>query len=315
MKSNEVRFAILKNLSMGPGHGYDLFTIFKEDFEIKNPSELYKIIRAMKEEGLVRVASVEEAGGREREILEITPSGFETYYQEMLKASKNFLDLISETAIRRLVEGVIRRLSEMDMDWIFNETESIFVNLAIPIERQLQLINQIMRHFKKEPAIYIQRSKSTNDEARFLKASPRIHFLDENMVIKPGTIDLVLLFGPILESIDDTSTTNIVQLLKPGGTLISATLQENLRQITPGLLAGVKNFFTDLLDEPVASKLLESFSQLLMSDLFFANFVPNAKIQEYLEANFENIKLIKPRAIQLAPIFDIFIAQKKTAQD
>ena len=311
MKSNEVRFAILKNLSMGPGHGYDLFTLLKDEFEIKNPSELYKVIRALKDENLVRVATVETSGGREREILEITPLGFETYYEEMLKASKNFLDLISETAIRRLAEGVVRRLNEMEMDTIFSETESIFVNLAIPIERQLQLINQVMRHFKKVPMIYIRRPESNEDDARFLKASPRIHFLDENMVIKPGSIDLVLLFGPILESTDEQSATNIALLLKPGGTLISATLQENLRQITPGLLAGVKNFFTDLLDEPVASKLLESFSRLLMSDLFYPNFVPNTTIKEFLDKNFENITPIQPAATRLAPIFDIFVAQKK----
>lgn len=311
MKSNEVRFAILKNLSMGPGHGYDLFTLFKNDLEIKNPSELYKIIRGLKEEGLVRVASVEKSGGREREILELSPAGFETYYQELIKASKNFLDLISETGIRKLGEGVVRRLKEMSMDSIFEETESIFVDLAIPIERKLQLLNQMMFNFKKSPTIYIQRPRTAENEAIFLKSSPRIHFLDENMVIKPGTIDLVLLFGPILESIDDASTTNIASLLKPGGTLISATLQENLRKITPGLLQGINNFFTGLLDEPVASKLLESFSQLLMSDLFYTNFVPNIKIQEYLDKNFENITPIQPSMTRLAPIFDIFIAQKK----
>nr|MDO8112017.1 PadR family transcriptional regulator [Candidatus Sigynarchaeota archaeon] len=312
MKSNEVRFAILKNLSLGPGHGYDLYTVLKDEFEIKHPSELYKILRAMKEEGVVRVASVAVSGGREREILELSPAGFEAYYQGLLKASKNFLDLISETMVRKLGEGIVRRLKEMNMQPIFDETENIFVSLAIPIERQLQIINQVSRYFKKGPEIYIKPVKDRRNETELLKTSPKIHFLDDRLAIKPGSIDLVILFGPILKPMfDEASIDNVVSVLKPGGSLLAATLQENLRNITPGLLNGLTNVFSDLFDEPVAKKLVDSLSKLLMSELFYNSFVPDKDIKQFLDKYFEDITPLTPSKTRLAPFFDAFIARKR----
>ncbi|NMC04507.1 MAG: hypothetical protein GYA24_04805 [Candidatus Lokiarchaeota archaeon] len=311
MKSNEVRFAILKNLALGPGYGYDLFTIMKDEFEIKNASELYKILRAMKEEGLVSKTSLETTGGREREILKLTPKGFETYYQGLLKASKYFLDLISETAIRRLGEGFVKRIEEMDYRTILDDTGSIFVQLSISIERQLQLINQVSKYFKKNPVIYVQPGNRDQTGLEFVKASPRIHVLDKNVSVKPGSIDLVVVFGPIIDTMfDERSSDNPVVLLKPDGAMIAATLRESLRAITPGLLDGIKNIFKDLFDEDVGAKLLENLSELLMSSLFYEQFVSNSDIQALLATKFEKVMPLGNTRARIAPLFDAFIAQK-----
>jgi DNA-binding PadR family transcriptional regulator len=311
MKSTEVRFAILKNLALGPGHGYDLYMLLKDEFEIKNASELYKVLRGMKDELLVQQASVETTGGREREILELTPRGFEVYYQELLKASKNFLDLIAETAVRRLGEGIVKRLQELNLAALFENIESVFVHLSIPIERQLQLINQVSRYLTKDPVFYIQPSPSEYANLDYVKTSPRIRILDRNVTIKPGTIDLIVLFGPILDSMFDTTLAdNPLVLLKPDGIMIAATLRENLRAITPGLLEGIRNVFKDLFEEAVGEKLLDSFSRLLMSSLFYDHFVSNKDIQAFLATRFEKVTPLGPAMTKLAPLFDAFIAQK-----
>jgi DNA-binding PadR family transcriptional regulator len=310
MKSTEVRFAILKNLALGPGHGYDLFTILKAEFEIKNASELYKVLRGLKDEGLITQASLETSGGREREILELTPKGFEAYYQELLKASKNFLDLISETAIRRLGEGIVKRLEELEYRTIFETTESVFVHLSIALERQLQLINQVSRHFKKHPVIYIQPGSAEQSSLDLLKVTPRIHVLDRNVTIKPGSIDVAVVFGPIIDTMfDEKSSDNPVVLLKPEGIMIAATLKEDLRAVTPGLLEGIRNVFKDLFDEVVGAKLLENLSELLMSSLFYDRFVSNKDIHTLLVKHFEKVTPLGTAEARLAPLFDAFIAQ------
>jgi DNA-binding PadR family transcriptional regulator len=310
MKSTEVRFAILKNLALGPGHGYDLFTVLKAEFEIKNASELYKVLRALKDEGLITQMSLETSGGREREILELTPKGFEAYYQELLKASKYFLDLISETAIRKLGEGIVKRLKELDFSAIFEDTESVFVHLSISLERQLQLINQVSPYLKKNPVFYIQPGSSVSSSLDFAKASPRIHVLDRNVTIKPGSIDLVLVFGPIIDTMFDArSSDNPIPLLKPGGIMLAATLRENLRAITPGLLEGIRNIFKDLFDEAVGAKLLDNFSELLMSSLFYDHFVSNKDIQVLLATHFEKVTPLGTAKARLAPLFDAFVAE------
>ncbi len=310
MKSTEVRFAILKNLALGPGHGYDLYTILKSEFEIKSASELYKVLRALKDEGLVTQASVTTSGGREREILELTPKGFEAYYQGLLTASKYFLDLISETAIRKLGEGIAKRLQELDLSAIFDNTESVFVHLSIPLERQLQLINQVSRYLKKDPVFYIEPDPTDTTSLDFVKASPRIHVLDRNTTIKPGSIDLALVFGPIIDTMfDEKSTDNPLALLKPDGVMLAATLKEDLRAITPGLLEGIRNVFKDLFDEAVGAKLLDSFSKLLMSSLFYDHFVSNKDIQKLLATHFETVTPLGTAMARLAPLFDAFIAQ------
>ncbi len=309
LKSAEVRFALLKNLALGPGHGYDLYMALKEELEIKNPSELYKVLRVLKEEKLVKPASVEMSGGREREILELTEAGFEAYYQEMLKASKNFLDLISETAIRRLGEGIVKRLEELDFNTIFESTESVYVHLSIALERQLQLINQISRYLKKNPTFYIH-PDPTDLTKDIVKSSPRIKILDQNVSIKPGSIDLVLLFGPIVDRMfNEKSSDNPLDLLRPNGVMLAATLKEDLRAITPVLLDGIKNVFKDLFDERIGAKLLDGFSKLLMSSLFYDHFVSNKDIQRLLSSKFEKVTPLGPMDARIAPLFDAFIAQ------
>jgi hypothetical protein len=88
------------------------------------------------------------------------------------------------------------------------------------------------------------------------------------------------------------------------------SLRENLRAITPGLLEGIRDIFKDLFDEAMGAKLIDNFSELLMSSLFYEHFVSNMDIQALLATYIENVTPIGSVKARLAPLFDAFIAQR-----
>ncbi len=307
MKSDDLYFTILKELMLGPGHGYDLFMQLREMHEIKNPSELYKLLRSMKQDGIIQVALTEKVNGREREILEITPSGIEMYYKRLFDASKAFLNLISETAIRRLGEGFAQQLHS-ELANIFKVSERVYLDLTIPIEQQLLIVNQIHRYFEKSPVFYIKVNPEHTKSHALNRAPAGVQFLDENMLLKPQSIDLLLMMRAFSPTGD--AETSTFSLLKPTGILVAATLRENLRDVTPFILRGIGNLFKDLFDEQVSSNLMALFSELLYSRLFYSDFVSNKNIEETLARHFKSVVPVNLHQAANKPLFDAFVAKE-----
>ena len=314
MRTDDVRFAILKSLSLGPSHGYNLFQQLKDEYEIKNPSELYKLLRTMKDEGLIKVLSADTSTGREREILELSQDGFEAYYESLFLASRKFFDLISETAIRRISEIAIRQVSaDTRLRDRIVAAESILLDLSLPLERQLQILNQIYRNFVKSPVVYVRTRGIPANDPLLAKSIQSVRFIDENLALKPQSIDLMLMLGPVLK---DTFSgkpgpdQGMLYTLKPDAILVVATMREDLRFLTPNLLQGIENLFKDLFDEPVATKLQESLSQLLFSGLLYNDKTSNTDITNILGTHFNTVQRLDYTSGNVRSIFDIFIAQE-----
>lgn len=315
MKAEDARFAVLKALSASLGrHGYDLYQALKDELDIKNPSELYKVIRAMKAEGLLRVASVDRNAGRNREILELSTAGLEAYYQRVVDSAMSFIDLITETSIRRLGEELVKRLTTLDGGDVLRSARIVLVDLAIPIERQLQVINQVSKYFDETPVFYIKKPRKRSGALVSPKSSPNITFLDENMSLKPGTVDLAWLLGPILESTFQLDA-GITSLLRPAGTLLAITLKESLRLVSPRVVAGIQDLFTTLFDEPVSGKLVDSLSRLFLSEMFYGDLVLDVDIRGMLDRRFTRVDQLVLDPEARVPFFDIFVARGLKAAD
>ena len=75
-----VRNAILGLLSQKPRHGYELRAAFEaliggeQNWEVK-PSQIYTTLSRLEESGLVTQTAVEQDGGPEKRIYDITPAG------------------------------------------------------------------------------------------------------------------------------------------------------------------------------------------------------------------------------------------------
>jgi DNA-binding PadR family transcriptional regulator len=78
-----VRHAILGLLAQHPRHGYELRAAFSaviggdENWDVK-PAQIYTTLNRLEEAGLVQQHSVEQSGGPEKHIYEVTEMGLET---------------------------------------------------------------------------------------------------------------------------------------------------------------------------------------------------------------------------------------------
>ena len=80
---NFLRPCVLLLLRESPAHGYDLLERAKAfGFTRWDPGGLYRVLRALEEEGLVRSAWEPSPQGPDRRIYEITRKGAERLHQE-----------------------------------------------------------------------------------------------------------------------------------------------------------------------------------------------------------------------------------------
>jgi len=90
-----LRPAVLLLLRENPAHGYDLLERLQPlGFRRSDPGGLYRTLRALEEQGLVRSAWERSDGGPDRRIYEITRAGGEELHQltAQLGAGRDVLD-------------------------------------------------------------------------------------------------------------------------------------------------------------------------------------------------------------------------------
>nr|MDO8119461.1 hypothetical protein [Candidatus Sigynarchaeota archaeon] len=214
----------------------------------------------------------------------------------------------TETSIRRLGEALARHFSRGMLGSIFEDAERIYLDLSIPLEQQLLIVNQIYKYFKKSPVFYIKRDTGLINDRSVTRAPTGVQFLDENMMLKQGSIDLLLMMRAFSATGDIEAQT--FSLLKPTGILVAATLRENLRDMTPLFLKGVNNLFKDLFDEPISSKLMTVFSEFLYSRMFYSNPVSNKNIEGLLLKYFKAVYPVDLPKESFRPLFDAFVARE-----
>ena len=97
---NYMRSCVLLLLREQPAHGYDLLQRLRPlGFARDDPGRLYRALRALEDEGLVRSAWESSATGPDRRRYELTGSGLERLHEEA-KALDELGDMLSAFAGR-----------------------------------------------------------------------------------------------------------------------------------------------------------------------------------------------------------------------
>jgi PadR family transcriptional regulator, regulatory protein PadR len=111
---NFLRPCVLLLLREDPAHGYDLLERLRPlGFRESDPGRLYRTLRALQDEGLVRSAWAPSDSGPKRRIYELTREGMEELHQQALALAGTrdtlelFLSRYEEfVTLRRPREGV-----------------------------------------------------------------------------------------------------------------------------------------------------------------------------------------------------------------
>jgi len=308
MKTNEVQIEILKILNIMPNHGYDLYLSLREPFEIKNPSELYKVLRIMLREGLIEESKKEKENGRERVIYTLSKRGQKHYYQTVLKSAMLFVDLMSDLITKKTKDFFFEEIVTHGFDSIFSKESNIYVYLDIPFERQIYFLNQFAQHFKKPQNFYFRFNEVPNSKIRSNNPLIKINILDQNLNIKPKTIDTLISFTHLLFPIKN-SKEKWIELLKPNGNALILYYNRRIR-VLPLLLGGII--------QEISEKLTSNKSDAFDLPLLFNNpaFSPNIfnKLKESdpileIQKHFEKVVKIERKNALSPPAFEIFFAQ------
>ncbi|MHA1681929.1 MAG: PadR family transcriptional regulator [Promethearchaeota archaeon] len=311
MKSDEVRFAILKRLKMMPSYGYELFTTFKDMYEITDSSKLYKILRSMKSEGLIEAIGTQKENGRDREILNITTEGKQAYFNHIYESATFFIQLILESMIERMGEEVVTRFKEWGLGHMFDSCMEILLDLSYSLESQLMLLNNIISYFEEMPNFYLL---TTNEEigklGRFSTINPRIHLFNENMINKPGSIDFIIVMSPLSRE-KLIGPSGLVNLLKKDGSIVIVTLKDRVRIMSPDLTNGIRNFLGNLFDEKLAEKLSQSFTTMLLPTIVSEKSITSLEIKDILGESFSTTRILPYKKTKQPSFIEIHYARKK----
>ena len=105
-KSQTIPFEILKILRLSPTHGYNIFLNLKRQGLVKDPSELYKMLRSMEQENFIAGVEQKSEHGPKRKIYSLTPAGFGEFYTAVVDSAKLFLNLLIEATFSQMGDQV-----------------------------------------------------------------------------------------------------------------------------------------------------------------------------------------------------------------
>ncbi|MBD3188259.1 hypothetical protein GF325_15595 [Candidatus Bathyarchaeota archaeon] len=311
MKAEDVRLAILKQLKVAPSYGYELYTMLSDELDIKNPSELYKILRSLKTEGYVDTLRMEKQSGRDREILRITEGGKHHYFDQVYESASFFINLISESMLERIASTIVSRFKEWGLDFIFQGRKDILVDFSYSLENQLILINNVSTMFENEPNFYLVTSVEERESlGRLTGLSPRMNLLNRKMALKRDSIDLVLIMAPV-EPDRFTRPGGIKGILREDGMVIIATFKDNVRRMTPVFSKGLHGFFNTVFDEPLAKKLSDSFSSFLIPNLLSKGSLTSSEIERHVDTHFKECRKLGNQEEPEISFLDIYYGRFK----
>jgi len=173
------RLMVLGLLKSKPMSGYEIQQILtksqSDSWAGILPGSIYHALKKMEKEGLVEIDSIEKTGNRSKAIYKITADGekeFDELLVESLQVSSVYLpsnlytglsfiqhlandeiiqslknqQILLEEQLDQLKEGIDIKRSHMPMDEV---TEMLFQNVFKQYELQLDLLNNLIRHYER----------------------------------------------------------------------------------------------------------------------------------------------------------------------
>ncbi|MHA1792756.1 MAG: PadR family transcriptional regulator [Promethearchaeota archaeon] len=309
MKADKVRFDVLKRLNLVPSYGYELYLQLKDKHDIKDPSELYKILRTLKKEGYIDILEKKNETGRKRTIYELSKRGESLYFQMVYESARSFVDLISEVIIGRLTENLFMKFHEWGLDYVFSECKDIYLDLGYALNNQILIIRKVMKYFKKPPTIYVKStSKEIKEIGQNMSYNEHIHLLDEKVMIKPNTIDFIILMEPN-EKATFTGLGGAIDLLKESGSILVIKLNDRIKKIFPFLTGGIKNFLEGVFDFKLAEMITKSFYSVILPRILKKNSIGCKEVKNILSKGFKEFSTLSENNPNRPSFITIYLAK------
>ncbi|MHA1377467.1 MAG: PadR family transcriptional regulator [Candidatus Helarchaeota archaeon] len=305
MKSDKIRFRILKILKDFPTHGYNLFLILSKEGLVKNASELYKILRTFNKKGLIAGKGSKSPQGPNRTIFFLTDKGFEEYYSQVIDSANNFFDLMIEANSTTIVEAIKEGTKKLNFDIEKIENKKIFIDSFQLVHRlQSNLIHKLLIPLKGKNQVYLQSKVMNEHELIYFKDSILdIKILDENLSIKPHMMDIIFAFGLTAKDPFENHINHMLEILKNNGILfLFIRRRENVRE--PKIF---RVFINDLFKN-VPEKHHKKLQQIVpFHHSTDSTEIPleDGEIKELLLKYFENVELLS-----LPAFLSVILAKK-----
>ncbi|MFX1449588.1 MAG: PadR family transcriptional regulator [Promethearchaeota archaeon] len=292
MKSDKIRFRILRILKDFPTHGYNLYLMLSKEDLVNNPSELYKILRSFKKKGLIVGEGSKSPQGPNRTIYSLTEKGLDEYYSQVIDSADNFFELMIEANSTTIVETIKEGTRRLNFDIEKIENKKIFID-SFQIAHRLQsnLVHKLLIPLKRKNHVYLQSKVMNEHELMYFKDGILdIRMLDENLSIKSHMMDIIFAFGRTSKDLFENHLNEILKILKNDGILfLFIRRRENIRE------PKIFKVFIDDLFKNVPKKQHEKLQQIIPfhhSTEFLENPLKDNEIKDLLLNYFENVELL-----------------------
>jgi len=291
MKSDKIRFKILKILKDFPTHGYNLYLLLSEEGLVNNASELYKYLRSLKKKGLLIGQDSKSPQGPNRTILSLTTKGLDEYYSRVIESANIFIELMMEANLSTIMNSLIEGTHKFNLDIQKINNKKIYIDSFQLAHRfQSKLIHKLLIQLKKKNKVYLRGEVINTDELLFFKDRLLdIKLLDENLSINPHMMDIIFAFGYSSKKSFEKRVKELLEILKDNGFLfLFFRRRENLKE--PKIY---KVFINDLL-----KNLPEKHHKKISEIIPFVHLtetpetpMTDSEIKEILLKYFENVEL------------------------
>ncbi len=291
MKSEKIRFRILKILKDFPTYGYNLFLMLSEEGLVNNASESYKVLRSFRKKGLIVGEVSKSSQGPNRTIYSLTEKGLDEYYSQVIDSAINFFELMIEANSTTIVEVIKEGTRRLDLDIEKIEHKKIFIDsFQIAHRSQSNLIHKLLIPLKKKNQVYLQSKIMDEHELMYFKDGILdIRILDENLSIKPHMMDIIFAFGRTSKDLFEKHIIEILKVLKREGILfLFIRRRENIRE------PKIFKVFIDDLFKNIPEKQHKKLQQIVpfhYSIEFPENPLKDNEIKDLLFNYFEKVEL------------------------
>jgi DNA-binding PadR family transcriptional regulator len=147
VKSDKIQLEIIKWLKLYPTHAYHLFQLLENAGVAKRSSEVYRIIKSMKQRDLIAARQQQERHGAAREVLRLTGKGESVYFSYYLSMLDLNSELIGNGRLTRLQDAIFRYFKGHFFDLAKKKQQKVLIELNL--DWSDPLIGKVYRFFER----------------------------------------------------------------------------------------------------------------------------------------------------------------------
>src|SRR5271157_914592 len=262
--ADTIRFEVLKALKYAPTHGYNLYLLLSQKGLVAHPPELYKILRSLKDRGLIQEDPRESVQGPQKKVLSLTPTGMDEYYARVTESLQIFMDLMAEAQFSVLHDLLVTFLAENGVVYQDLEGQVIFFDIGhMPPPMQREFLLKFALPLQEKNILYLRTKDSTVWELYpyLEKILTNVTILDENLNVKSDAIDMIFCFGGNNAQKFEKRLGEFVQSLKSDGAIILTKFGSQEAPPPPRMFASIFQDFIKTFPEKFQKQFMGPFAR------------------------------------------------------